>query len=55
MMAELGCQQQVVGRKNMGQKAPGGGINDFTSVERREGVSDVKIGGKFEPVYREPT
>ena len=31
------------------------GINDFTRVERIEGFLNVKIGGKFEPIYQEST
>ena len=31
------------------------GVNDFTRVERSAGTWDVKIGGKFESVYQEPT
>ena len=31
------------------------GINDFTRVERSEGMLDVKIGGTFEPIHQGST
>ena len=30
-------------------------VKDVTRVERGEGILDVKIGGRFAPVYQEPT